>query len=455
MPPSNADSSKADAAPRTLPAWAWGVLLVLLSLASRAPALLNADATNSDAAVVGLQARHILHGELSPFLWGSGYQTSVDSFAAAAAFAVFGPSPTTLMMTALGLHVAATLAVFVALARARDVGPPRAFVLSCFLALTTSAVNSYALYPPRQAALTLTLVAFALLVARPARAALAALLYALALYADPYPLVLAPCALVLTVSAASRTTDRARVLRDAGIAFATGLVPFVLLRMQPNAKSAPLSFSTAALPHNAALLWNECLPWALGAKTYYAQHVMDYAPWNAPVWWTAFATAGAASLLPLLVGSAWLGRAAAALIRGAGTAGRVGVLATLGGFLVSVMVMDHFSMRYLAALVLVLPFALTPLAARLSAPRFALACAPFLVTQAVSGWVGFGPFVDGARPVVAATAADDEALLQALHTRDIGYAMADYWTAYRLGFLARERLIFVPKTRLAWCFWPG
>ena len=47
---------------------------------------------NSDAAVVGLQAMHILHGEWSWFLWGAGYQASFDAVLVAAAFAVTGPS---------------------------------------------------------------------------------------------------------------------------------------------------------------------------------------------------------------------------------------------------------------------------------------------------------------------------------------------------------------------------
>ena len=84
--------------------------LVALSYAFRWPALLNADSTNSDAAIVGLQAMHLLRGEWSPFLWGSGYQTSVDSAVAAGFFAVLGPTPRALMLSALTLHVASPVA---------------------------------------------------------------------------------------------------------------------------------------------------------------------------------------------------------------------------------------------------------------------------------------------------------------------------------------------------------
>jgi len=67
--------------------------LVALSFLYRLPALLDAGNTNSDAAIVGLQAMHILRGELSWLLFGSTYQTSVDSVVAALWFAVLGPSP--------------------------------------------------------------------------------------------------------------------------------------------------------------------------------------------------------------------------------------------------------------------------------------------------------------------------------------------------------------------------
>lgn len=122
--------------------------LVALSYLFRLPPLLNADSTNSDAAVVGLQAMHVLRGEWSPFLWGSGYQTSVDSLVAAAFFAVLGPTPRALMVSALTLHVALTLLAFATVRRHLDA--PRAFIATLPVVLTASSVHTYALYPPRR-----------------------------------------------------------------------------------------------------------------------------------------------------------------------------------------------------------------------------------------------------------------------------------------------------------------
>ena len=81
------------------------LLLLVGSVVARLPALVNARGVNSDAAVVGLQAMHILHGEWSWFLWGAGYQASFDAALVAAAFAVTGPSVLTLMAVPLIGHL--------------------------------------------------------------------------------------------------------------------------------------------------------------------------------------------------------------------------------------------------------------------------------------------------------------------------------------------------------------
>jgi hypothetical protein len=117
----------------------------------------------------------------------------------------------------------------------------------------------------------------------------------------------------------------------------------------------------------------------------------------------------------------------------------------IGAFLVSVMVMDHFSMRYLAVLTLMLPLAAAPAAHVLGAKRYAALIAPHLVASALCGWVGYGPFVRGPIPVAETPELrDDYALYDLLRKKGITYAEADYWTAYRLTFLFAERIIVVP-----------
>ncbi len=439
-----------------------GALLAVLSYAFRFPALLNADSTNSDAAIVGLQAMHILRGETSPFLWGSGYQTSADSFVAALFFAVLGSAPWVLMVSALSLHVAATVLVFSSLLR--HVGKGAAFVLSLLLVLTPSSVHSYALYPPREASLFLALTAF-VLVDRAATAGTEApstrkaLVYlcagcmfsTAATAADPYAMLVAPLSLGLAVWTAFGVwggKERMRALGASVGGALVGLLPSIALKTSQGAKNGPMTLSFSMIPHNADLLVRECLPWAMSTKVYFAKHVMDYSPWEPPAWVSAFL------LLAALVFAAALGLSLRAALRGGispesrrlGAAGLFVFPLGIGSFLLSVMVMDHFSMRYLTALTLLSPFALLPLAKRLPPARLLVLLAPFLLSSAIGGWVGFGPFVRGPIPVRMPEIADDHALRTLMQEKGLRYGIADYWTAYRLTYLFREEQTFVPTS---------
>lgn len=435
-------------------------VLLAASFAYRLPPLLNARSTNSDAAVVGLQAMHMLRGELSPFLWGSGYQTSADSLVAALFFAVLGPAPVVLMLSALSLHVLATVLAFTMLRRRFE--PWLALLLTLPLVVSPSSVHSYALYPPRQLSLTLAMAAFwAVDVAwarasEPERAsagtasrwmAAGGALATLAVSADPYPMLLLPMIGLYAGLVAWSAPRRAR----SALAFASGallgLLPFLVVHRMAGAKSGPMGLTTSMLAHHWRLLVDECLPWALSYKVYFARNVMDYQPWDAPWWFRAVGVLGALLLGALVVFGlvSPLRRDVPAAIRRLGFVGAATFPVAIAAFLVSVMVMDHFSMRYLAVLTLMTPFAVAPAARALGARRFALVFAPHLLASAVAGWVGYGPFVRGPLPVVETPELrDDYALFALLRARGLRYAMADYWTSYRLTFLFREELVVVP-----------
>ncbi|MBN9163705.1 MAG: hypothetical protein BGO98_28425 [Myxococcales bacterium 68-20] len=427
-------------------------LLVLLSFLFRLPPLLNARSTNSDAAVVGLQAIHLLQGERSAFLWGSGYQTSADAYVAAGFFALAGPTPLALMLSALSLHVGATWLVFATLRRRLD--PWTSLLASLPLVFAPSSIHTYALYPPRQLGITLAVAALWALDGAAQRSrhpnawlALGGLLYGLAISADPYPLVLAPIVLVIGYGAlgtAPRPLARAPLL---GAAVLAGLAPFALLHASARGTSGPMGLTTSVLHRNWKLLVDECLPWALSYKVYYAHHVMDYLPWDAPVLVQAVQITGAlvaGALVAVGLGALFV-RKVPLPIRRLGFAGALAWPITIGGFLGSVMVMDLFSMRYLAVLTLMLPFASVPAAWMLGRTRFAVLIAPHLVASALGGWVSYGPFVRGPVPVLETPELrDDYALLDLLRARRITYAEADYWASYRLTFLFREHVIVVP-----------
>ena len=412
----------------------WAALLTL-SYLFRLPALLNARSTNSDAAIVGLQAIHMLKGELSPLLWGSGYQTSADAFVAMLFFAVLGSSPLVLMLSSLTLHVVSTCLAFVMLRRRFE--PWVALLLVMALVVTPSSVHSYALYPPRQLSLTLAMASLFAIDSR--RLAVGGLLATLAISADPYPMLLFPViGLYALLVAWPKIVELAGFVAGAVV----GTIPFVLIHRLPNAKSGPMTFTTGMLAHHVRLLWDECLPWALSYKVYYAHHVMDYAPWEAPWWFRLVGSVGALLVAGLVLYG--LSARGPADVRKLGFATALTFPISIAAFLVSVMAMDHFSMRYLAVLTLMLPFAVAPAAKRLGVRPFAALYAPHLFAAAVAGWVGYGPFVRGIVPVRAPELDDDYALADVMRARGVAVGEADYWTSYRLTFLHGEAITVVP-----------
>jgi Dolichyl-phosphate-mannose-protein mannosyltransferase len=133
------------------------LLLLAISVLARIPALINARGVNSDAAVVGLQAIHVLHGEWSPFLWGAGYQASFDALLIAAGFAVTGPSALTLMVVPLVGYLVLIGLTYDVLRRAVGVG---AAVGACLpLVFAPQSINGVALYAPRQWSITAAILA--------------------------------------------------------------------------------------------------------------------------------------------------------------------------------------------------------------------------------------------------------------------------------------------------------
>jgi hypothetical protein len=435
--------------------------LTLAALAYRAPMLLSASgATNSDSAVVGLQALHFASlrdlGTTSFFLWGSHYQTAADSWVCAAVFTLFGASPRALMATSLALYVVLILFAYGTLSTPTlGIGRVRAALLVSLLVFAGAPVHGYALFPPRQVALTLAFGAIfaaeraelrgknAELRLRPWLGALAGALGMLAVLADPYALLFVP-ALAVRALWYDRSTKLATF---AGAAL--GAVPFAWLTTRAAASHGTFGFSPALLGHNLQLLAYPCLPWALSAVEFTPAHFLRWEPWVPRVLpaLVAVGPAGAASLIILLGFSAaqpFLRRSK----RGNPQPKRhtplavsawVSILATLVAFAGSVMVMDLFSTRYLVALVLLVPFVLAPLAAYVPARSLALFLVAPLAAGVLSGIAGYGPFVrevdDGAR---------EAALVHFLDAQQVSEAVADYWVSYRVTFLTGERLVVVP-----------
>ena len=426
-------------------------LILAAAVLVRLPAILHAEETNADAAIVGLQGMHLLRGEWSPFLWGSGYQTSVDSAFAALSFGLFGATPRALVLSSLGLHLVLTALAWSTLAR--RVGPIAASLAVFPLVFTSSPLQTYILYPPRQASLTIAVAAIWAFdrgaTARRARAfAAGGALLSLACFADPYALVLVPPIAAFALACGiDRYDGRGSIARVGGFAagWAIGALPLFLVRGSARATHGQLAITLSAVARNARLLVSPCLPWTLGARAWgerAARKSLEYGPWPGPPVARALLLVGGGIFLAAIVagGVAIFVRPIPWRVRRLAVPGALALPVTIAGFLISPMVMDLFSARYLAAIPLLAPFALAPLTVWLGARRFAIVLAPSAAACAIAGWVGYGPFLHPTPRGVS-----DEAQLETLLlARGVHLAMADYWTAYRLTFLTGERLVVVP-----------
>ncbi|HLL85481.1 MAG TPA: hypothetical protein VK420_22610 [Longimicrobium sp.] len=436
----------------------WLLLLAVLvaSVLFRLPALLNAAGVHSDAAIVGLQAMHLLKGEWSWFIWGAGYQGWFDAGVVALFFAVMGATPLALMLAPLSGHLLLTGFTFDVLRK--RVGAGSAAILTLALAFAPHAINTVALYAPRQWCFTFVFAGIWLLDgARESRApvlrcALGALMCGLSLYLDLLSLQLMPALGVLALFCTFDGGPPAREWgrRAAGIAAGTAVALGVLWlsRLSPVANATKAALGLEFIRRNFDLLWNTCLPWLLGYGVYVPGPNLYPDLWRPPTAFHAVQLLGALVLAAgiLFGGLALFARSVPWPVRRLGVFGLLSTGAALGGFLLSSMPADMWSVRYLASIVWTAPLALAPLAFWLRARVLFVVLAPYLVTAAAGGWMSFGPYVNGPSPVRTARgiAEEEQSVGRLLRERGVRYGAAHYWLSYRLTFLWKEETVLVP-----------
>ena len=431
--------------------------LLIASILFRLPPLLNARGVHSDSAIVGLQARHILKGEWSWYLWGDGQQSSFDALMVALGFLIGGDSAYTLMAVPLAGHLLMTWFLWDILRR--RVGVAAATVAALPIAIGPPAVAMVALYAPRQWCFTAAAAGFWLLDGA-SRSRIPHTGYALGVglvvgsaALDLIAAAFLPALLVFAPACClDGRPDRRALRRRLGacaIGLAAGLALVWLARQGGEASTWKAGASLARVPRNGRLLGETCLPWTLSARVIVPGTIQkSLYDWTPPVAFRAVQVIGAGSMvLGILSGGAVLfARRLPWEVRRVGALGLAVTAGIVAAFLVSVMPVDGWSVRYLGPIVWSAPLALAPAAWRLGARRLGAALAPYLVAAAVNGWLGYGPYVRGPWPVWDArgVAADEDRLGAELARLGVRHATADYWLAYRLSFLLHERLIVTP-----------
>ncbi len=430
------------------------LILTLIAIAFRLPAIANAGATTADGTVVGLQAMHLLHGEASWYLWGTTYQGGIEPLLLAPLIAIFGPTVMVLLVFCLIGHVIVMWLAF-AIVR-RHLGVARAFVLTLTLAITTWPAMSPSIVPPRMYAIVFYFIGLYLLDSaatskRPfLRYAVGAAFPMLAVFSDVYTSQMVPAAIFFAMlTTLDGTRSRALSLLRMTAAFSGVFVMGAILYwLRAKTGDAPTKIGAENFPKNFPHLWDEALPALVGLKYYeWTTHLGDNG-WHLPRWFVRVQMLGALSIF-VTYAVANLSFAWTRIpwpCRRLGLFALVTALASIGGFLSYFNIRDVQAMRYLAPMTWTLPFALAPLASYLRARTLPFFLAPYLASTMVAGWFSYGQWVAGPNIVASARgrAEDERWLGEALRLRGIHYAAGQYWLSYRLTYLWREDPTVVP-----------
>jgi Dolichyl-phosphate-mannose-protein mannosyltransferase len=474
---------------------------LVAAIVFRIPPMLNAGGVNSDAAVVGLQALHILEGEWSASLWGTSYQGTLDAILAAASFKLFGPTPFALLLVPLvGMEL--LIVLWFDLLR-RFVSPWAALACVMPLVVATIAINSPMIYLMRQTLMTMVALGCWMFWKAAGQRRPWLLLFVggfllgLSLWVDFFGAALMPAAWVMALGAAHEgavqtqahtaapsfvedlqprsllatlraeggrgffTTLRAAgasgfltTLRAAGarlfvamLGFAAGLALTTWLRGGLGGGGAA-STTFDRFKYNLTLLLETCLPFSVGTKVFIRGEPLHAQLWTPSPGIFALQRAGAVALgLAVLVALvAVFVRRTPRAVRWLVLAGLAALTSGLGGFLISIMPTDMWSARYLAPVFWFMPMTLAAMACWWGPRAMWIVLSPYFATAAICGWLTYGVFVDGPRPTLhpRGAAQDERALFDALKAENVTVAAAQYWLAYRLSFLSQERLIVMP-----------
>ncbi len=406
---------------------------VLAGIGLRAWALASPTlgSLDSDEAVWGLQARHLLHGEWSTFFWGQPYGGSQETILTAGVFGLFGTSTLALKLVPTVLYALAAALVW--RVGRQTVGEPAARVAAVlfwiwpayFVWRSTKAFGFYG------SGLVLELgVALLALRLRERRSVLGLALLGLALglgwWATPQIVILAVPALAWLVWV------RPRLVRDSWIvapAFVVGALPWLVWNARNGWGSLHSTQARTSELGHARNLFTSVLPTALGLRVPFS------------LGWIVGPVVGWAAFLLALAGLAWL-----VWRRPRG----LGVLLLACPVFLVVYVVSPFTYlgdepRYVTMFQPVIALLVAWGLCRFSRPWPAVGGTAAALALSLAGLVSMERHELTVQTVNAARVPTETAsLIRALERAGARTAYADYWVAYLVDFDSRERLVVTP-----------
>lgn len=420
-----------------LPVWIAALCLGFLGpriyLIAQSPNVL----IDSDEAITGLMARHILQGHLPIWLYGISYQGSLEAFTAAALFSVFGATPLMLKVEGTCWFAGFVWAHYLFALEVTDRTTARWSTLAvaaspAFLAIWSVSVTGTYMSTLCLGTVALLLAAKALRLGLTApRLAVLGAVMGLAWWTFPLAIIyIVPIGVLLAIRARKAMVSRMTMSLAGG--FVLGSLPFWPYNLTHKLASlrvrSQIAHPTATVGMAVTGLFGRAIPILLGARP--AHGTSDFFPFA-----SGLSVVGA-TILAVLALHRYLRDRPMGRWWGDGRE----LPFAVGGWALLLYVASGWGYnadepRYLIPLYSVLYMVLlSALSGRLQA---ALAAA--LIAVNVTGTMH--PSVTLATPLNPEPNGELVAFLNARHVRT---AYAPYWTAYRLAFESRETIIVSP-----------
>jgi hypothetical protein len=417
--------------------WSWLLAVIVALVLPRIVLLVRSRVAliDSDEAITGLMARHILGGEFPIWLYGINYQGSLEAYVAAALFAVLGSSPLVLKLEPFCWFVGFACSHYLL---AREVTTRLAARLSVLLVSLSPAflmVWSLGVIGTYMSMLCLGTLALLLAARALARGFTTRRLIALGFVAGlawwTFPLAIAFIAPILLLLFFYAGPYRVRVLGTVLLAFVVGSAAFwpynLTHKMSSLRVRSQIAHEEATMASSASGLIRRAIPILMGARAAHANR--DFVPMASLLTLTIFVVCASLSARRFFIA------------RSSATSGPPGmlVLATFSWILV-LFVISGFGYnadepRYLipvyAVLYIVLLHGL--------APTLQYALALLLLAGNVVG--SYNETTTLSTPLNHEPTAS---LFAYLRQHGVRNAYAPYWTAYRLTFESNEEIIFSP-----------
>jgi hypothetical protein len=417
---------------RRLAAFRWGVIFALVGVAGialrvwlyRSPL----EVPNSDEAVVGLMARHFMHGEFATFFWGQSYGGSQEAMLTVPVFYVFGTGWVALRIVPIVLSAVAAIVLW--RVGRRTIGEPAArigaalfWIWPPFMIFQTTRQQDF--YASELVYCGLLLLLGLRIVERPdrTRVGLFGLVLGLAFWQTSQIVPIAAAVIAWTVWKQPRCLRHLWVAAPLAV---LGALPWLIWNFRHDWGSLTLPYGDKPYDHRLRVFFSPVLPMAVGLRAPFSQLRLLPGPLTYLVY--------AGLVLLFVYGAVRTRRRNVSLLF-------LTVAVFPWIYAISPQTLNSGEPRYVMILTPVLGLLFAQVATNYSRAVVVLALACVVSVVTLHRMETY--YVDTTSKEFPLAPRDLRPLISTLDRLGLDHVYANYWLAYRLDFDTRERIIAV------------